>query len=180
MEAIKYLDLKQAVIDHGFIDDITWAKNIKPCMDPWKFCLEYIFVVCNSGMKSQIARQIFNKILGAIDDKRPCSDVFGHKGKAKAIDYMRVHYNGIFKEYQKAPDKLEFCRGLPWIGDITKYHLVKNLGIDCIKPDRHLVRIANKYDTDPFSMCEELKHVTGDSLNTIDTTIWRAANLGIV
>lgn len=66
------------------------------------------------------------------------------------------------------------------MGDIIKYHLVKNLGFDCIKPDRHLERIAKSYKTDPFLMCQKLSEKLGDSLNTVDTVIWRAANLGLV
>ena len=58
--------------------------------------------------------------------------------------------------------------------------LAKNLGVDCVKPDRHLVRIAKMYNTNPFDMCQKLSDLTGDSLNTVDTVIWRAANLRMI
>lgn len=176
----KYLDLKQAVIDRGYQHDIEWAENVKQCTSSDAFFIEYVFVVCNSGMKAQIARQIFNRIIDAMKGRTSLWGAFKHPGKLGAIGYMFAVRISTFRQYRRAKDKLEFCKSLPWIGDITKYHLVKNLGIDCIKPDRHLVRIARTFGMDPFSMCQKLSEKLGDSLNTVDTVIWRAANLGMI
>ena len=106
--------------------------------------------------------------------------MFKNFDKVNAINYVWLFKDHYFEEYQKAEDTLEFCGTLPYMGDIIKYHLAKNLGFDCIKPDRHLVRIAEKYETDPFTMCQKLSDRLGDSLNTVDTVIWRAANLRLI
>ena len=66
------------------------------------------------------------------------------------------------------------------MGDIIKYHWAKNLGVNCVKPDRHLKRIAKTFNTNPFDMCQKLSEITGDNLNTVDTVIWRSANLGLI
>ncbi|MCK5608832.1 hypothetical protein KAR91_43570 [Candidatus Pacearchaeota archaeon] len=180
MNPHKYLDLKQAVIDHGYEHEIEWAENVKKCEDSAFFCQQYIWVICNSGMKNQIAEIIYKRILKAIVDHVDISKVFGHKGKVDAIKSMIKWHRTRFELYLKAEDKLEFCEGLPWIGKITKYHLCKNLGENVIKPDRHLVRIAKLYDTDPFSLCQKLSERLGDNLHTVDVVIWRAANLGLI
>jgi nickel-dependent lactate racemase len=180
MDPHKYLDLKQAIIEKGYESDIIWAENVKKCDNSEDFVLQFIFVVCNSGMKAQIAIKIYERILQAICEDKDISEAFGHKGKVSAIKEVIENQRKIFHDYFLSDNKVEFCKSLPWIGDITKYHLAKNLGIDCVKPDRHLVRIANTYNTTPLEMCQKLSEITGDKLNTVDTIIWRAANLGLI
>ena len=175
-----YLDLKQSLIGNGYENDIIWAENVKKCELPEDFVLQFIFVVCNSGMKAQIAQKIYERILIMIGSGQNISHAFGHKGKVAAMKYVIKNQNEIFSNYINSKDKIEFCKTLPWIGDITKFHLAKNLGEDCVKPDRHLVRIANQYNTNPFDMCQKLSDIIGDNLNTVDTVIWRAANLGLI
>ena len=180
MDPSKYLDLKQAIIDRGYSGEIDWAETLKPCQDPQSFCLEYIWVICNSGMKNKTAEIIFERIKKAIADKVDISDVFGHNGKVGAIKKMILDHKEVFQRYLESENKLEFCDALPWIGEITKYHLAKNLGENFIKPDRHLVRIAENYNTDAFKLCEKLSEVTGDRLHTVDVVLWRAATLGLI
>jgi hypothetical protein len=77
-------------------------------------------------------------------------------------------------------EQLAWLRKLPWIGKITAYHMAKNLGVDCCKPDRHLVRLAQVIDSEPETLCHDLAAATGDRVATVDTVLWRAANLGWV
>ncbi len=180
MELKEYLDLKEAVIKNGYEHDITWSENLKPCDNSADFFLHYLFVVCNSGMKAQIARVIYQNILQAIVDGKDISKVFNHKLKVKAIKIVLKHQGMFFDLYQNARDKLDFLETMPHIGPITKYHLAKDLGVETIKPDRHLVRIAKMYDTDPFKLCEKLKKESGHKLLTVDVVLWRSANLGLI
>lgn len=180
MDPYKYLDLKENLIKLGYLAEIEWAEDIKKCEDSTSFCQEYIWVICNSGMKNQIAEIIYKRILQAIIDHVDISEVFGHKGKVKAIKAMIKSHKDVFWNYKHSEDKLEFCGNLAWIGKITKYHLCKNLGENVIKPDRHLARIAKEYETDPFSLCGKLSERLGDNLHTVDVVLWRAANLGLI
>jgi hypothetical protein len=180
MDPIVYLDLKDELIKKGFGSEIEWAETVKRCDKAEDFCTEYIWVICNSGMKNQIAEIIYQRILQAMCDNRDISEVFGHQGKVEAIKSMIKDHVSLFRKYLSAENKLEFCKSLPWIGDITKYHLAKNLGENCIKPDRHLVRIAEKYGLDAFSLCKKLAEVTGDRLHTVDVVLWRSGNLGLI
>lgn len=177
-----YLDLKSRVIEAGYQEEIDWAANISEPKTADEFFCEYTYVVCNSGMKQQIARVIFEKIMRVINAGLSASSAFNHKGKSLAIDKVYTNRRTLFRKYRNTPDsmKLAFLRDLPWIGDITKYHLAKNFGHDCIKPDRHLVRIAANCNTTPEMMCRLLSEQTGDRLSVVDTVIWRAANLGWV
>ncbi|MDR3551256.1 MAG: hypothetical protein P4L31_07625 [Candidatus Babeliales bacterium] len=179
MKAERYFYLKNTLIESGYNHEIDWIANIKPVSNDFTFRDETIWVILNSGMKEQIARIISHKIWNAYNSNQDISEVFGHKGKVSAIKKILVSYPEMFIAYLNASDKLEYLQSLPYIGGITKYHLAKNLGMDIIKPDRHLVRLANLYKfKDAFELCESISKETGDKVSMIDMVLWRSANLG--
>jgi hypothetical protein len=180
MELTVYQDLYKKVLDAGYGDEIVWQESLKPCDNADEFVRQYIWVVINSGMKNQIARLIEERIYKALGEGRDISEVFHHKGKIDAIKGMILHGKVSYNEWAKAEDKIERLASLPYIGDITKWHLAKNLGVDCVKPDRHLVRIAEKYRTTPNELCASIAKQTGQRKATVDLVIWRAANLGFI
>lgn len=187
----------------GYDDEFAWAANIRPCASADDFAIEHAFVVCNSGMKAQVARGIFERVravleahpdvLGAAsnphDMASPTLDselkaAFRHPGKTSAIAAVWRNRFTLFRECQAAEAKgvdalLEFLVSLRWIGEITKWHLAKNLGVDCCKPDRHLVRIAGISGEAPIQLCARISAATGDRVAMVDLVIWRAANLGL-
>lgn len=170
----------EGVIAMGYEDEIEWARNVQPCTNGHDFLMEYVWVVLNSGMKNQIARQIFDRIVKAWGNGEETWTAFGHKGKVKAIDQVRSNYPDYFQMYLDVEDKISYLKSLPFIGGITCYHLAKNLGHDCAKPDRHLIRIAEHYKTTPEALCKKLSDETGERVATVDLVLWRAANLGII
>ena len=172
-----YLDLKDKVCRLGYWKEVDWSCDIRPPKDGVGFWREFAWVVINSGMKEQIARCIWRKVRPCVERGGSCSDVFGHKGKASAIDEVWCYKDHLLGKYLASPDKVEWCRTLPWIGDVTKWHLAKNLGFDCVKPDRHIVRI---FGIGCLEECRRLANESGDRLTTVDTVIWRAANLGMI
>lgn len=183
MELVEYQQLRATIIDMGYASDIQWAQEVAEPKDAVHFAMEHAFVVCNSGMKAQIARGIFEKVMGALwRDEHP-STVFGHKGKSEAIWTVWNTRHDWFDRYLAVPDdaaKVEFLQTMPWIGGITKWHLAKNFGVDAVKPDRHLVRLGVKYSTTPHELCRALAEQTGDRIGTVDYVLWRACNLGIL
>lgn len=179
MKGVDYLAIKGQLIIDGYGHEIDWIANIKPCMDADDFAHEATWVILNSGMREQIARQIWNKIKKAWLSGQPTASAFGHKGKVAAIDFIRKNRQDIFDQYFGCGEPLIFLESLPFIGKITKYHLAKNLGLDVVKPDRHLVRLAKQYNfADCFEMCNKISLETGDKVSMIDTVLWRAANSG--
>ncbi len=177
----KYLDIKNFVIDQGFEKDIDWSESLIECTDDLNFFEEAAWVIINSGMKNQVAIKIWKRIVKAMSNQKPVSSAFNHKGKVAAIEYVWVNRKKLLGEYllkNNDVDRIEFLVTIPWIGNITKYHLAKNLGMDVCKPDRHLVRIAKKYKLSPEELCKKLAIATGDRVATVDYVLWRAANLG--
>lgn len=176
----RYLELKVAIIEAGYAWEVEWAENVQPVSDPLAFWLEFAWVVLNSGMKNTIARQIWGRVRPHVLSGGSALDVFGHKGKATAIDQVYRDREDLLRDYLQAPDdeKIAWLRGLPWIGAITQWHLAKNLGHDVAKPDRHLVRIAGCEGVN--ELCSRLATAAGDRVATVDLVLWRAASLGMV
>jgi len=175
-----YIKIKHEIIERGYIKDILWYTRRKPCPDAEAFATQAIWVVLCAGMKEQIARIIEKRVWTAIMDGGRIDLVFHHRGKAKAIEHIWKNKENLFQEFSNAEDKLEYLVTLPWIGDITKFHLAKNLGLDVCKPDRHLVRIASKYGMDPDTLCQQLAKGSGDRISVVDVVLWRAGNLGMI
>ena len=184
MTADKYIDIKEELISLGYADEIDYIEGLRECSSAEDFFLSYLWVVLNSGMKEQIARKIYERILKAIGDNIPIGNVFRHKGKIKAINQAKAYYVNWYFIYQSKKsyvEKLQYLKTLPFIGKITKYHLLRNLGnLDFCKPDRHLVRIARQSNTTPQTLCEKLSEETGDKVGVVDVVIWRSCNLGIL
>lgn len=179
MKLEDYLKLHDRVIAAGYLDEVDWAKSIKPCDDADDFAGEYVWVVIHSGLNHDVARKIEARVWEAIQNGTPVSNAFRHNKKTLAIEYLILNRRQVFCQYQKAEDKLVFLESLPHIGPVTKYHLGKNLGLDCVKPDRHLVRIANRYDTTPGELCARLADESGHTKATVDQVLWRAATLNM-
>lgn len=176
----RYQEIRAAIAAAGYADEIAWAEGVKAPETPEDFAGEAIWVILCSGMKEQIARKISDKVWSAINDGLPVRSVFGHDGKAAAIETIWRDRETLFDSFKRASDKVDFCQRLPWIGYITKWHLAKNCGVDCAKPDIHLTRLATYYGTTPASLCASLATATGDRIATVDLVIWRACNLEII
>jgi hypothetical protein len=142
--------------------------------------MEAIFVICNSGMRYTVARSIFERCRGAIADGQPVIEVFGHAGKAAAIEAIWRDREQLLAAYLAAADKLAFLEALPWIGGITKYHLAKNFGADVAKPDVHLQRLADREGCTVQALCERLASEQGLRVAAVDTVLWRACANGVL
>lgn len=134
---------KSVCISEGFEKEIQLVEERKfDQMDSEDFFREYVFVVCNSGMKNQVATKIFRNYF------KIGIDAINHPGKKKAIKKAELEYSTwfmILKDRKTDKERLELLEKTPFIGKVTKYHLARNLGIDCAKPDRHLKRIAEHF-----------------------------------
>lgn len=161
-------------------DDVEWSEAVALPETAEAFAFEAIWVICNSGMKHSVARLIEGRVLAAIRAGRPVSEAFGHKGKAAAMQALWDGRDGYFKELLAAGDRLSYLATLPWIGDITKFHLAKNCGIDCAKPDVHLQRLAAAEGADCHALCARLAAATGYRVATVDLILWRACATGII
>jgi len=181
MTPSRYRELRTAVNEAGYEHDIDWAQTVEAPATPVDFAGEVIWVILCSGMTEQVARIIQHRVWATIRAGKPVKgNVLGKSGKAAAIDTIWRDLDELFLAFQMANDKVEFARSLPWIGIVTKWHIAKNLGVDCAKPDIHLERVASHYQTTPDALCAVLAAATCDRVATVDVVIWRACNLGIV
>jgi hypothetical protein len=160
--------------------DIEWARDLTAPVDPDYFAREVAFVICNSGMKNTVARGIFERCVEALGKGQPVSEVFGHAGKAAAIETVWRDRVKLLADYVAAKDKLAFCESLPWIGGITKFHLAKNFGAPVAKPDVHLQRLADREGCTPQALCERLAEQLQLPVAAIDTVLWRACANGVI
>ncbi len=176
----QFWQLEVVLRAHGYGEMINGSEKVPPPVDTTTFAGEAIYVICNSGMNNLVANGIYWKCLKALRRRQSSSTVFGHPGKTKAIDHIWQHRKTLFAGFQIAENKVAYCETLPIIGSITKYHLAKSLGVDTIKPDLHLMRLAKREQVSPIALCARLAYLTGYKLSTIDSILWRACADGYV
>ena len=169
----QFRQLEAVLRAQGYGEIIAWSENVPPPINAIMFAREAIYVICNSGMNNVVANGIYWKCIKALRQRQSSTTVFGHPGKTKSIDHIWQHRKTLFAGFQIAENKVTYCETLPFIGSITKYHLAKNLGVDTIKPDVHLVRLAKREQVSPIALCARLAYLTGYKLSTIDSILWR-------
>ena len=170
-----YPVIKEILISLGYGNEIKWVSEIPKSFDKIFFYREFAWVVINSGMNNKVATTIFQNFW--INDS-PNFNAIRHPNKNKALRevYSRLDY--YFKNFLESEDKLLFLKSLPHIGDITKYHLARNLGLNYAKPDRHLVRISELFGYSSVQeFCENLSTLTLDPIGVIDLVLWRFATI---
>jgi len=175
-----YLAIRAGVVQAGFQHDIDWSQSVGTPETPEILAQEAIFVICNSGMRHTVAQQIYRRVMHALIVGVDPREVFRHPGKSQAIAGIWKRRSELLVEFLAADDKVAWCGELPWVGKITQWHLAKNLGVDCAKPDRWLVRLAAVSGETVDALCRRLHDASGDRVATVDYVLWRACAVGLV
>lgn len=174
-----YLDIRDSVSEAGYQSEYDWSESLRAVRSAEEFALEACWVVLNAGMKEQVARIIWKRLRPQLNSGTPLVG-FKHLGKCNALRFIWSNRSRLFTEWDSVGRTVDWLQALPWIGKITKWHLAKNLGVNCCKPDRHLVRLAESTSETPAALCERLSKLSGDRVATVDVVLWRAANLGLI
>lgn len=155
------------------------------------FLSELAWCVYNAGMSEQIvakkwpalkeayrefdAKEILHNREDVLAD---ALKVVNHPEKAKAVVFSveKVLRDGPIGELlsrMKVGEALEYFHSYPYIGNVTKYHLARNVGFDVAKPDRHLIRLAKilGYDS-PGELVAEIAELTGEKKGFVDYVLW--------
>lgn len=194
--ASKYLFIKKHLIDCGYAEEINWQANV--CFDEIDescFLRELAWVILCSGMRETVIRNVFSGISECflnwisseyiVKNKSECYyqalKYFNNENKISAIiraadeiDSIGFH---LFKETIRE-NPIEKLQEFSYIGPVTVYHLVKNIGLPFAKPDRHLKRIAKKEGySDVQKLCHDVSKLTGDSKPVVDIVFWRFATI---
>ncbi|MDY7032959.1 MAG: hypothetical protein SVY10_13755 [Thermodesulfobacteriota bacterium] len=192
----RYLDAKEYVINRGYSWEIDWQCN--QCYEnitETVFLRETAWVILSSGFKESIIRRKFPMISNAFKDWESSSAICSSINicKIKALNYFKnvKKINAICEVIQFVENEgfgqvkkeiesngIDYLKRLPYIGPITGLHLLKNLGFQFIKPDRHLTRIAKSAGfNNPQEMGVAIKNAMGDSLAEIDIVLWRYSTI---
>ena len=191
-----YLSAKESVIACGFAHEVDWQDGVRfSDLTETGFLREAAWVVLSSGMAESVIRAKFGSISDVFLQWQSASAivaqaskcraaalrVFGHMAKIDAIITIAKRVFGTgFQAFAATVVKegVEFLRTLPYMGPATSYHLAKNIGLDVVKPDRHLTRVAVAagYES-PRLLCEQISQIIGDRVAVVDLVIWRFATL---
>jgi len=190
-----YVRVKEHVIRAGFAWELDWQEQLSLERATASHVLrEQAWVVLSSGMRATVVAGLFDRVSGAFCDWDPdgiqenpsrciaeAMHAFAHAGKLSAIaaNCLMLSEDGL-EPWKRAL----LAHGPPWlmrfryIGPVTCWHLAKNIGLDVVKPDRHLVRMARASGMrDVTSFCSLFAQMTGDRLAVVDLVLWRYATL---
>ncbi len=174
---------------------------------PEEFAYECFYVVCVAGFKQDYAKVMCEKIIDFVKknenfELEDLERIYKNKLKIKAIKNIwdnRKKYQEQFYSLKTIDEKVNFLGTLPFIGNITKYHLARNLGLDFVKYDIWIQRLGVafykawdfvdkvnnskllpeiKYFCDV--MFKKLQRETGEKVGFLDVVLWRSCQKGLL
>ena len=193
--------------DKRSFDEIRYMLNNNVVFRADDFAYECFYVVCVAGFKQDYAKAMCNKIIKLTKENKnftieDLSKIYGNKLKVKAIKNIwdnREFYKNKFYELKNINDKVEFLGTIPYIGNITKYHLARNLGLNFVKYDIWIQRLGVAlYGTEDFVskvnntklipeikyfcdiMFKKLEEEIGEKVGFIDVVLWRSCQKGLI
>jgi hypothetical protein len=144
-----------------------------------------------AGFREQVVRNRFDYIslcffdwnsaaeivLNAQRCRQTAFSAFRNPRKLDAIiaiaDLIVTHgFDSLKTRILKNP--IDELRRFPFVGDVTVFHLAKNLGFAYAKPDRHLMRLVRRARMKSAEvLCRWLATATGDTVPYVDLILWR-------
>jgi hypothetical protein len=187
-----YSDATNYIASAGLSQEVQWQRDADfNQFGESDLLREAAWVILCSGFREAAVRRIFDHVSLCFCDWESASAIveaypacnwaarasFNSRAKIDAITEVarHVHDRGfaVVKEAVLADPVSELTK-LPFIGPITVWHLAKNLGLDAVKPDRHLVRISEALGfPDPNMFCDVIAEESGEPVRVVDLIIWR-------
>lgn len=206
-----YLRIRMKILgidsDRRSFDEIHKILNNNIIFNPEEFAFECFYVICVAGFKQDYAKIICEKIISFANKNNiftveELSTIYKNKMKVKAIKDIwdnRTTYSYKFYNFSTIEEKVDFLGSLPYIGNITKYHLARNLGLNFVKYDIWIQRLGVAlYGTEDFVekidntkllpevkyfcdiMFDEIQKETNEKVGFIDVVLWRACQKGLI
>lgn len=207
-----YLQLKLMELgldsDRRSFKEIRNILNTKPILTPEEFAYECFYVICVAGFKQDYAKKMCNKVIDFIKNNNfnftedALAQVYGNKMKVRAIKQIwdnRISYQKKFYSLKTTEEKVDFLGSLPHVGNITKYHLARNLGLNFVKYDIWIQRLGvalygnddlvNKVNNSKLLpeikyccdlMFNKLNKETNEKVGYIDVVLWRSCQKGLL
>lgn len=184
------------VWDAGHGHEATWAASVRfATATPQTFLREHAWVALNAGMREAVVRPRFEKLRVVFDDWTSAAWIAENEASLQVLARRHFNHERKIAALLAAPRRVldegwnvvrasiaatgvEYLQTWPHIGPVTRYHLARNLGLDVVKPDRHLVRLAEALGcASPEALCQEIAAVTGDRVGVVDIVLWRWCSL---
>ena len=191
---VLYETARRFVIEKGYSGELAWQDSLMfASFTESDLLRETAWVILCSGFREAVIRRHFDFISLCFCDwesadlicqyAEHCRNMsltrFANERKIQAIITTASHVQQIgFREFKTCVlnSPIATLKTLPFIGEITVFHLAKNLGFPTSKPDRHLRQLASSLGySDAADLCQELSQSTGDSVQVVDLILWRFA-----
>jgi hypothetical protein len=176
----------------GLEAEIEWQRSADfRSFSETQLLSEIAWVILCSGFRESIVRRVFDHISLCFCDWESAASILRHRvlcvgaarhsikngAKLKAIvTCAEMIVDEGFDQLKAATmeDPITHLMRFPFIGPITSWHLAKNLGLNVAKPDRHLVRLAERcgYES-ATALCEELARKNNEEVKVVDLILWR-------
>lgn len=190
LNAMSYLQTNYG----GLKKDIE-DKDIKT-ITPQSFLREYAWVVYASGFKVEILAKKWKNLSSAYFNFDPIRiptsaedfamlrqkvfEVIAHQNKFKAImvTMMLVKKEWEILKRRVLTGRIDDLKQLGYIGNVTKYHLARNLGIcDTGKPDIHIVRLSKHFGyNSPMKFIDKAAEIAKVKRGIVDLAMWAYAS----
>lgn len=189
-----YRNAKEWLLLAGFATEIEWQLRREfRAFTETDLLREAAWVILCSGFRESVVRRHFDLVSLCFCDWESAGEIhncavhcrttalaaFGNPQKIDAIlgTAEVVARSGFAKLKQRIlDDPFRSVQVFPFIGPITAYHLLKNLGYPTAKPDRHLVSLASALGyRDAHELCGSISEATGDPVQVVDMVLWRYA-----
>ncbi|GBU25001.1 hypothetical protein R83H12_01640 [Fibrobacteria bacterium R8-3-H12] len=209
IDASLFFAIEKHIIDSGIGEDKDSFETIKkrllkpPVLNAQEFAQECIYVILAGGFRQKIAKRKFGEIMDFINSGGKVVEgnllkIFGNVNKIRAIVKIwnnREDFRDGFYKLKTEDEKLNYLGKLPHIGEITKNHLARNLGINKVKYDVWIQRLAIALgksnlkagfplNEDVKILCDkmfaQIEKATGLSKGYIDVVLWKACQTGIL
>lgn len=188
--------MKERVVRSGYSREIDWQETRSLSrLSEREFLAESAWVILSSGMRQSVVARCYPSVSNAFGDwvsagfvaanrqecERQALRAFNNPAKVGAIGSLCAKVDSI--GFRRILEKVRaegagYLMTFDHIGPVTSFHLAKNIGLDIVKPDRHLVRMAGAAGCScPEELCSNIAAVTGDRLSVVDVVLWRYATL---
>lgn len=179
-----YISYIEKLLDKNFLDSLSLNDFFK----------QYVWVVFTCGFNASVVRKNWSGIRNVLHDfdlkkvknisEEKLLETIPIKNPLKIASIIKTSkilsksWLDRIKTAVSWEDVERKLLDLPHIGKTTVCHLMRNIGFDCYKPDRHIINLSAALNVPP----EEIFQIIIDSgkekyIGLADHILWRASSL---